>query len=168
LGQRSRRRERSGGGAAAGGGEGRRPSRSEQRNEEARARLEPLGTGERPAPVTIAAAIAAALGIGNLVAFAAGATIDGERPSAFGVVAFTLLMLTAAWGMWRARYWAVLGFQALLAITVIIAALSLAVASSLAALVLCVAIVGLGGWLFWKLIGAMARIQMPARRPPPA
>jgi hypothetical protein len=24
---------------------------------------------------------------------------------------------------------------------------------------------GAGGWLFWKLIRAMARIQMPERRP---
>ena len=28
-----------------------------------------------------------------------------------------------------------------------------------------VAIVGLGGWLFWKLVRVMARIQMPRPRP---
>jgi hypothetical protein len=73
-------------------------------------------------------------------------------------------MLVAAYGMWRARYWAVMGFQALLAITIVIAGLSLTVASNAAAVALCAAIVGFGGWLFWKLIRAMARLQMPDRR----
>jgi hypothetical protein len=113
--------------------------------------------------VTVGACVAAALAVGNVIAFAAGAEVDGKSPSAFGIAAFTLLMATAAWGMWNARYWAVLGFQALLAITIIIAALSLAVASSAPAAILCVALVTLGGWLFWKLIRAMARIQMPTR-----
>jgi cation transport ATPase len=163
LGRRSRQRERSGdafGGAASAPP----PSRSEQRNEEARSALKPLAPGERPTAVTIAAAVSALLAVGNVIAYAAGLTVNGDRPQAYGVVAFTLLMLTAAWGMWNARYWAVLGFQALLAITIIIAALSLAVASSLPAAVLCVTLVFFGGWLFWKLIRAMARIQMPTRR----
>jgi cation transport ATPase len=159
LGRRSRQRERAPVTAEAPA----RPSRSEARNAEARAALEPLAPGERPTPVTVAAVVAAALALGQVIAFAAGATIDGKQPKAFGIVAFALLMLTAAWGMWHARYWAVLGFQALLAITIIIAALSLAVASSAAAAVFCVAIVTLGGWLFWKLIRSMARIQMPER-----
>ena len=161
MGRRSRQRERTGESAAR---PAERPSRSELRNEEARAALAPLGPGERPTAVTIAAAVAALLAAGNVIAYVAGATINGDRPEAYGVVAFTLLMLTAAWGMWRARYWAVLGFQALLAITIIIAGLSLAVASNLAAAALCVALIWLGGWLFWKLIRAMARIQMPTRR----
>jgi hypothetical protein len=67
--------------------------------------------------------------------------------------------------MWHRRYWAVLGFEALLGITVAIAALSLLVASNLAAVALCVVIIGLGGWLFWKLVRVMARLQAPERRP---
>ena len=54
-----------------------------------------------------------------------------------------------------------LGFQALLGITVVLAALALLVAGNLAAVLVSVAIVGLGGWLFWKLVRIMARIQMP-------
>jgi hypothetical protein len=163
MGRRSRQRERSelvrpSSAAPA------QPSRSERRNAAARAALEPLAQGERPTAVTVAAGVAAALAVGNIVAFAAGATVDGKKPAAFGIAAFTLLMVTAAWGMWNSRYWAVLGFQALLAITIIIAGLSLAVASSVAAAVLSVGILTLGGWLFWKLIRAMARIQMPTRR----
>jgi peptidoglycan/LPS O-acetylase OafA/YrhL len=60
----------------------------------------------------------------------------------------------------------VLGFEALLAYQVIVAALSLAVASNWWAVALCVVVIVLGGWLFWKLIRAMARIQMPERRAP--
>jgi hypothetical protein len=59
----------------------------------------------------------------------------------------------------------VLGFEALLGITVAIAALSLLVASNLAAVALCLVIIGLGGWLFWKLVRVMARLQAPERRP---
>ena len=79
------------------------------------------------------------------------------------VIAFAVLMGGAALGMWLGVYWAVLLFQALLGITIVIAALSLLVASNVAAVALCAAIVGLGGWLFWKLIRAMARMQMPRR-----
>jgi hypothetical protein len=72
--------------------------------------------------------------------------------------------------MWRTRYWAVLGFEALLGITIVIAALSLAVASNVQAVLLCVAIIVPAGVLFYRLVRAMARIQMPTspsqRRPP--
>jgi anti-sigma-K factor RskA len=56
------------------------PSRSEQRNAEARAKLEPLAPGERPGAVTVAAVVALVLGVGNLIAYAAGLTIEGKRP----------------------------------------------------------------------------------------
>jgi hypothetical protein len=39
------------------------------------------------------------------------------------------------------------------------------VASNVLAVVLCLAVIVPGGYLFWKLIRAMARIQMPTRRP---
>jgi uncharacterized membrane protein len=81
-----------------------------------------------------------------------------------------VILLMAAVGMWRGRYWAVLGFQALLALTIIYAALSLTVAANLAAALLCAGVIGLAGFLFYKLVRAMARIQMPRgemRREPP-
>ena len=37
-------------------------------------------------------------------------------------------MLTAAWGMWRVRYWAVLGMQALLGLLIVILSLVLVTA----------------------------------------
>jgi hypothetical protein len=149
--------------AQSGSGMARGYARGRERDERIRAELEPLQAGERPAAVTVAAAVAAALGIANLVLYAAGTDVQGKAPNAAGVIAFAAIMFAAAYGMYRARYWAVLGFQALLAVTVVIAALSLLVASNVAAVLLCLAIVGLGGVLFWKLIRAMARIQMPAR-----
>ena len=76
-------------------------------------------------------------------------------------------MVAAAVGMWRTRYWAVLGFEALLGVSILIAALSLTVASNWQAVVLCLGTIAIAGPLFYKLVRAMARIQMPSRRPPP-
>ena len=95
---------------------------------------------------------------------AAGYEVDGKRPVA-GALVFAGIMLAAAWGMWNLRYWAVLGFQALLAIAVIFAGLSVLVASNVTAVALCLAIIALCGPLFWMLVRVMARIQLPGRPP---
>lgn len=142
---------------------GRGYARSEERNEALRAGLTPLAPGERPPALTVAAVLAAALAIVNLAALVAGVEVDGRRPSAIAVLIFAALMLGAAWGLWHRRYWAVLGFEALLGVTLAFAGLSLMVASNLAALVLCVAILAGGGWLFWKLIRVMGRLQAAQR-----
>jgi hypothetical protein len=97
-----------------------------------------------------------------VVGYESGARI-GERGTLAGALLLAALLLVAAGGMWHVRYWAVLGFEALLAITLCIAALSLLVASNVAAVVLCVAILGPAGWLFWKLIRVMGRLQAPQR-----
>jgi hypothetical protein len=103
-------------------------------------------------------------GVANLVLLAAGYDIRGNKTeNSGGAIVFALVMFLAAWGLWTKRYWAVLGFECLLAVIVISAALALLVASNLAAVVLCVAVIGLCGTLFWKLIRSMARIQMPQR-----
>jgi hypothetical protein len=75
------------------------------------------------------------------------------------------VMAAAAIGMWTVRYWAVLGFQVLLGVSLVIALLGLLRASNLAAVLVCLAVIALTGPLFWLLIRSMARIQMP-RRPP--
>ena len=74
-------------------------------------------------------------------------------------------MVVAAVGLWRRQYWAVLGFEVILGITIAIAAVSLLVASNVLAVVVCVTVVALGGWLFWKLVRVMGRLQVPARGP---
>lgn len=133
---------------------------SEERNAEIRAQLPPLAEGERPGAVTAGAIVSAVLAVLVVVGYVAGARI-GDEGTLAGALVLAAIMLVAAWGMWNVRYWAVLGFQALLAFQVIVASLSLLVASNVWAAVLCLAVIGLGGWLFWKLIRAMARIQMP-------
>jgi hypothetical protein len=139
------------------------PSRSETKDAAARAALVPLREGERPTAVTVGAIVALVLAVGNLIAYAAGFEIEGSRPR-FATVAFqALLMLVAAWGMWRARYWAVLGMEAILAILIVIVALSAFTASSVWGVLLAAAIAIPAGTLFWKLVRAMARLQMPER-----
>jgi hypothetical protein len=138
----------------------RRPSGAE-RDAAARARLTPLEAGERPAALKVAAITAGVLAVLNVAFYAAGVDVQGEEPQLFGVLAFAGIMLVTAWGVWTQRYWAVLGFQALLAITLVVAALSLLVASNLAAVALCVAILAAGGWLFWKLVRVLGRMKVP-------
>lgn len=172
MGQRSRKRGQRQAPAAPASPEAgaaappRPPSRSEQRNDAIRAQMRPLAQGERPGAVTVSAIVAVVLAALVVIGYAAGARVGGEGSLA-GALVLAAILLAAAWGMWNVRYWAVLGFEALLAFHVIVAALSLMVASNAWAVLVCVAIIGLGGWLFWKLIRAMARIQMPERRPAP-
>jgi hypothetical protein len=71
----------------------------------------------------------------------------------------TIVLLLLASGMYQRRYWAVLGFEALLAFQIIVTSLALVVASTILAAAICVVSVGLGGWLFWKLVRVMGRIQ---------
>ena len=65
--------------------------------------------------------------------------------------------------MWRLKYWAVLGMQTLLAITIVICSLALVTATSIVAALILVVMLGAAGTLFWFLVKAMARIQMPDR-----
>jgi hypothetical protein len=139
------------------------PSRSERKDAEARAALVPLAEGERPVAVTVGAIAAALLGLVNIGLYAVGVEIDGERPQVVGVLAFSALMLTAAWGMWKVRYWAVLGMQALLGLLIVILSLVLVTAESVWGALLLLAIIVPAGILFWFMVKAMARIQMPTR-----
>jgi hypothetical protein len=138
-------------------------ARAEQRNAAVRAQLAPLGPDERPGPLVAAAVVAALLGAANLVALLAGLDVEGEEPSAIGVLVFCAVMFLAAVGLWQRRYWAVLGFEALLGIIVVFFALFLLRASNVLAVVVCVPIICGAGWLFWKLVRVMGRLQAPQR-----
>jgi hypothetical protein len=145
-------------------------ARGRAKDAAARASLKPLAPGERPTAVTVGAIAAAALALANVLALVAGwdagpgSGDDGQAIA--GSMLVTGVLCVVAYGMWRARYWAVLGMQTLLAITIIFAALGLVTATdALAALVL-VAIICAAGTLFWFLVKAMARIQMPERPRP--
>jgi hypothetical protein len=140
------------------------PSRSELKNAEARAKLVPLHEGERPKAVTVAAVIAVVLVVLNIAMAAGGYEIQGKKPALPGVIVFTILLGATAWGLWRARYWAVLGMEALLGITMMLFGLALPFASNARAVIVSVAVLVPSALLFWHLIKAMARIQMPERR----
>ena len=110
--------------------------------------LHPLAPGERPLAVTIGALIAALIGAGNLIAWLAGAKVAGKHPAAGGIILFSLIMLVCAGGMWRLRYWAVLGFEALLAIIVLLFTLLLTCASNLLGFLIPIVVISGGGLLF--------------------
>jgi hypothetical protein len=137
-------------------------ARSEERNAAVRATLTPLAPGERPPALKAAIAVALLLALSNLVAFALGADVPGSGSRGGGLL-FVAVMLLAAWGMWRQRYWAVLGFATLMALITVAFTLLLLIASNVLAVVVCVAFAVSAGWLFWKLIRVMARLQAPQR-----
>jgi hypothetical protein len=138
-----------------------RESRSEARNAEVRATLKPIEPGERPRVIVAASALAAALALANLIAWLAGDKIGGKHPAAGGIIVFSAVMGAAAIGMWRLWYGAVLGFMALLAIIAVIFTLLLIEASNVLGLVVALAIIGVSGYLFFKLVRVLSRIQMP-------
>ncbi len=138
-------------------------ARSRARDDAVRAELQPFAPGERPLAVKICAVLAAVIAISNLVLFLAGWEVRGQDPNLGGALALCVVLLAAAVGMWRMKYWAVLGFEVLLGVLVISAALSLMLASNLRGALLSLAVIVLAGPLFWLLIRVMARIQMPDR-----
>ena len=140
-------------------------TRSEAKNIAARAELEPLGPGERPTVVTIGAVVSALIAISIVAAYIAGIEVDGERPPFLSAFAPALLMGVMAWGLWRARYWAVLGLQSLLVILMVATSLGLVQAEEATQWIGNTVILAGSGALFYFMIKAWARIQMPERPP---
>lgn len=138
--------------------------RSEARNAAVREKLRPLRPGERPGAVTTAAVIATVLAAGNVILYAVGFKVHGQPPTFRGIALLSVLLGACSYGLWRARYWGVLGFQALLSLTILFAGISLPLARGLKGVAICLAILVPGGFLFYRLVRAMARIQMPERR----
>jgi hypothetical protein len=91
--------------------------------------------------------------------------VNGDRPRVLQVAAPALVMGMMAYGMWRIRYWAVLGFQAVLALLILAATLGLIGADRVATVVANLGLIAVAGTLFYFMIRALARIQMPERRP---
>jgi hypothetical protein len=136
-------------------------TRSQRRDAELRAGLTPIRPGERPGAIVIATIVSGLVGVSQLIAFLAGLKIHGKSPAAVGTIAFCALMIVCAIGMWRLWYGAVLGFMALLAIVATLFSLYLIEASNLLGFVVAVAVIGASGYLFFKLVRVLSRIQMP-------
>ena len=141
-------------------------SRSEAKDRAVRESLEPLRQGERPTVVTVGAILSALLCVSVLVSYVAGLEVSGRRPPLIQALVPAALTGLMAWGMWRARYWAVLGFQTVLVLLMIATALGLLAAQSAVQALGNLVVLAGSGALFWFMVKAMARIQMPERRPP--
>ena len=139
-------------------------AKAEERNRATREALEPLAEGERPLVVTIGAVVSALISISVVAGYLAGVEVDGERPRLPQVVAPAMIMGIMAWGMWRARYWAVLGFQMILVFLIFSAVFGLAAqAASLGRIAATLGLLLVSGTFFYLMVKAMARIQMPTR-----
>jgi hypothetical protein len=140
-----------------------RRSRSAERDAAVRATLKPLDPGERPWPITVGAILAALSGGVQLALFIFGVKlrVAGTHAAAGSTILFGVMMFVCAAGMWLRKYWAVLGFMAILGITTSFFALALIKASSLVGFAIGIAGVTIGGWLFYKLVRVLSRIQMP-------
>lgn len=163
MAQRNRkrgRRAKPGRDAAVAAGSGRRSA--EERNAAVRAALEPLKSGERPWPLLVSALVALALVVANLVLLVGDIKLRGTRPG--GEIVYLIVMAMCTYGLWRVRYWAVLGFMVLLLLTILEFALLLVRASNAAGFAVAIIVVAGGGFLFYKLVRVLSRIQMP--RPP--
>ncbi|HET8592593.1 MAG TPA: hypothetical protein VFL56_02935 [Solirubrobacterales bacterium] len=143
--------------------------RSEERNVAARAKLKPLDRGERPTAVTVAAVISVLLAVAITiqgVLAAAGVDAAGADTNPAPLFLFAVILWVMTYGLWKARYWAVLGFQTLLLLMLLASALGLVLVSTVLQALGTTALILGSGALFYFLIRAMARIQMP--RPPGA
>jgi hypothetical protein len=139
--------------------------RYEERNAEARAKLEPLEPGERPRAVTAGAIVSAILALiftVSAVLALAGVDAGGRDIKPAPIVAFAIVFWVMTVGMWRARYWAVLGFQTLLLLMMLASAFGLVVVGSVLQAVGTTLLLLGSGALFYFMIRAMARIQMPS------
>jgi hypothetical protein len=138
--------------------------RYEERNAEARAKLEPLEHGERPRAVTVGAAVSALLAIiftVSAVLAIAGVDAGGRDIRPVPIIVFAIVLWAMTVGLWRARYWAVLGFQTVLLLVMLASAFGLVVVGSVVQAVGTTLLLLGSGTLFYFMIRAMARIQMP-------
>jgi hypothetical protein len=136
--------------------------RTREKNEAVRQSLEPLPEGERPRAVTVAAIVALVMAVANTIAAVAGEAL-GSNALSFTILSNAVLF-ACAWGMWfGARYWAVLGFMVVLVFQILSLSAAVVVVEQWWVGLILVVVIGLLGWMFWKLIRALARIQMPER-----
>jgi hypothetical protein len=142
-------------------------AKAEVRNQAAREALVPLAEGERPLVVTVSAVLSALVVASILITFALGVKVNGSVPKLNTILLPVLILGILAWGMWKARYWAVVCFQIVLVFLIFTAVYGLMVeATSVAEIGASVGLLVVAGVLFWMMVKAMARIQMPDRLPP--
>ncbi len=139
-------------------------TRGSGRDEQARAALRPLGPSERPPALLVAVGVCAVLAVAVLVGGLTIHDLSSRGGSLPGAIFLSLIFALLALGMFRRRYVAVLAFEALLAFQIVLTSLALIVAATLPGAGEYLLALGLGGWLFWKLVRVMGRIQATERR----
>jgi hypothetical protein len=139
--------------------DGQRPQPGGRRPRAAPAPLEPLGENERPPALLIASGVCALLALAVLVGGLTIHDLSRHGGSLPGAIFLAGILGALAVGMYSRRYLAVLGFQALLTFQILATSLALVIATSLVTAAFCLLGILLAGWLFWKLIRVMGRIQ---------
>jgi hypothetical protein len=157
------------GAAAEGSSRQRGYARAEQKNQDAREALHPLYEGERPAVVTVGAifsgVVAVIFWVSTVIAIFSDTTVNGRQPHPLQLAIVAGVITAMAVGMWKARYWAVLGFQMVLVIFLLAGVLGLVSATTVPQVIGTVLLVGVCLAFFIFMVKAMARIQMPDRLP---
>lgn len=142
-------------------------ARAEERNREAREQLEPLDEGERPGVVTVGAVISGIIALIFLASTVMAAfgihTVKGAHPAPVQLGMVTAITTAMAIGMWQARYWAVLGFQTLIVFVLLASTFGLVKATTIPQVIATLLLMAGAAALFYFMIRAMARIQMPGR-----
>ncbi len=138
--------------------------RGEARSEQLRAELEPLAPGERPQTLIVASVVSAVVAVAVLVGATTTHDLSSHGGSLYGGLFLAGVLALLAGGMYNLRYWAVLGFEGLLAFQIIVSCLALTVVSSLVVAIVLLVVVVLAGWLFWKLVRVMGRLQVTEMR----
>jgi hypothetical protein len=116
--------------------------------------------------VTVAAVVALGMAVLNIAAALSGRSIAGDQGDQTAItIATTAILVVVGVGMLARQYWAVLGFEVVLGLQITVMSLALVFAAGVGVAVLLLVLVIALGVLFWKLIRAMARMQMPAGRP---
>jgi hypothetical protein len=129
-------------------------ARGRARDEAIRAQLTPLGPDERPLGLLLAIVVVVLICGANAILAAT------EAHYAYAAV-FALGGAALAVGLWLKVYVVVVLVEALLALAIIFAALSLLLAPTLLAAAAALAVIALSGPVFWLLIRVMARLQVP-------
>jgi ABC-type multidrug transport system permease subunit len=164
LGRRSRKRSAGGGTAAAPARPAARPPRrsAAEKDTAVRSELRPYRPGERPLTIKISIALCV-FGILVLAIGSATGVLDVHRDQRFGLLASLVILAVAAAGLWRMKYWAALGLQAILLLNILAGFLFLLRASSVKGFLIAFLMIVPAGFLGYKLIRTMARMQMPER-----
>ncbi len=111
-------------------------------------------------PLIVASVVSAVVAVAVLVGATTQHDLSSHGGSLIGGVFLAAVLALLAGGMYNRRYWAVLGFEGLVAFQIIVSCLALTVVSSLVVAIVLLVVVGLAGWLFWKLVRIMGRLQV--------